>query len=74
MNGRDMGVVDIPDISLKETLKVNPTWQYVGEIKIGVKEPEPVMWHKGIGTKCPICGFEAKNEYGLRRHKEMLHM
>ncbi len=64
--GKDLGVVDIPTRDLVETLKRNPDWIDLGEVTVSKIGPPELR----IGvTECPICGFEAKNEQGLKVHK-----
>lgn len=66
-DGKELGVIDVPLRDLAETLKRNPEWVDLGEIKLHhIAVPELKI---GV-TECPICGFEAKNDLGLKVHKK----
>ena len=67
VQGQDRGVIDIPTKDLAETLKRNKDWIDLGETSIQ-KIVAPVL-QVGV-TECPICGFIAKNEFGLKVHKK----
>jgi len=66
----DMGIVDIPEEMVAETLKNNPLWKDLGEV--GSEPAETPIEAKDI-IECPICGFVAKNEKSLRMHKMKKH-
>lgn len=66
-NGVEMRTIDIPTKDLAETLKNHPDWVDLGEINL-TKITVPDL---KIGvTECPICGFVAKNDTGLKVHKQ----
>ena len=70
----DLGIVDIPENQVAETLRANPLWEDLGvigeETKEVKEEPKEI---KPEGLECPLCGFMAKNEKSLRMHKMKAH-
>ena len=66
----DIGIVDVPENMVAETLKNNPLWKDLGEI--GAPEEKPVETG-ATEIECPLCGFIAKNEKSLRMHKMKKH-
>ena len=73
----DGSVVDIPEKDLEQTLKLHPDWRVMSktddqtfkeDLKVKVDDAP-----KSSPLECPICGFVAKSESGLRNHKKSKH-
>lgn len=63
---KDDKVIDIPEHDLDMTLKKGG-FEYVSEIILESTPELPVVSKKSV---CAICGFEAKNDFGLKAHKK----
>lgn len=62
----DLGIVDIPETDVQETLKRNPLWRVVQTPSETAPTPAPVT-----EFGCPICSKQFKNASGLRLHKRV---
>lgn len=71
-DGRDMGVVDIPESDVAETLRQNPEWINLGEANVNKNWQKPPALVIGV-SECPLCGYKASDGADLDRHKTKEH-
>jgi hypothetical protein len=66
---KDGKVLDIPASDLDETLKHG--FDFVGWVELSSALEAPVIKKEAtpMPLVCPICGFEAKNDFGMKAHK-----
>lgn len=68
-DGKDLGVIDVAENILGETLKRNPEWINEGEIG-NIKEHERVNAPSLDKTECPFCGRKCLSGEALLLHKQ----
>lgn len=68
-NGESLGLIDVQEDLLGETLKRNPEWVNMGEIG-NMKEHQEVQAPSLDKTECPFCGQKCLSGEALILHKQ----
>jgi hypothetical protein len=68
LDGQDMGVIDVAENILKETMERNPSWVNLGEV--GVEKTQPFIGIAEEKNTCTICGIDCESGESLVLHKQ----